>query len=582
MRVSKIWGLALVLFLGWTAMPTGSASGASYLFGVINDNGLHYADEWKRGVRATTLELQWKLYEPQEGVYDTAYINLMKQSLADLKAQGWYVQLVPGYHYVPDWVFTNYPNMYYVNQYGEAYNPDPATMGSFRVINAPFNPQARTLIAGYIARIFQDFNAADFDSVRVGGGVQGELRYPPPDWNGHANSYWAFDSHAQNPSESGIPTGVVGWRPGVDANPGSTGRGQLLVNPGFEETHTYYPVPAWSPDDEVTARLTTTNPHGGSRALKLTINTSHRIHQFVRVAPNTTYHFGGRLRSGDGAGRARVFFNQYDANTQSVTGAPFGVLETSATTWTYLTGTLTTSSTTQYLKVELDGHQPGTYYFDDLWLEQAGETNHQDRDIAVPLAFYDWYVQAMTDYQNWQIAEIRKHYSGQLDVLYAGKGLLPNQVTDAMTNDLRGDGWSEGTSALYAAAAYDRHVAGLSTTQNIALYLTGIDEPPANQVNDSSPYPSDWSAARWIAYLAQSHGMPVWGENSGQDDAAKLQLTAQRMHANGFLGMMWAFESELYANPNPNGYATIGDYEAVIATYSNLRSVFLPLVVKGQ
>jgi hypothetical protein len=152
-------------------------------------------------------------------------------------------------------------------------------------------------------------------------------------------------------------------------------------------------------------------------------------------------------------------------------------------------------------------------------------------------------------------------------------------VTDALTNDLRGDGWSEGSSALYAAAAYDRHVAGLSTLQSIALYLTGIEDPPDHVVDDSSPYPSDWSAARWIAYLAQSRGMPVWGENSGQNGGTELQLTVQRMHANGFLGLMWAFESELYAAPNPQGYATIDEYEAIINAYANLNAVYLPLVL---
>ena len=53
--------------------------------------------------------------------------------------------------------------------------------------------------------------------------------------------------------------------------------------------------------------------------------------------------------------------------------------------------------------MELDGHQPGTYFFDDLWLEQEGETNHQDRDTGVPLAFYDWYVGALTGYILYQI-----------------------------------------------------------------------------------------------------------------------------------------------------------------------------------
>jgi hypothetical protein len=52
---------------------------SNYLFGVINDDGDHYDDQWARGVRATTFEFQWKKYEPQEGVYDQSYINHMKQ-----------------------------------------------------------------------------------------------------------------------------------------------------------------------------------------------------------------------------------------------------------------------------------------------------------------------------------------------------------------------------------------------------------------------------------------------------------------------------------------------------------------------
>ncbi|MGD9049763.1 MAG: hypothetical protein PVF77_17030, partial [Anaerolineae bacterium] len=58
------------------------------LYGVINDDGQHYADEWARGVRATTFELHWMHYEPQEGVYNLAYIEQMQKRLAGLKAQG--------------------------------------------------------------------------------------------------------------------------------------------------------------------------------------------------------------------------------------------------------------------------------------------------------------------------------------------------------------------------------------------------------------------------------------------------------------------------------------------------------------
>jgi hypothetical protein len=315
-----------------------------YLFGIINDRGQHDLDEWARGVRATTLELHWRLYEPQPGVYDLGYIRAKQERLVQLKAQGWTVQLVPGYQYVPEWVFTNYPNMHYVNQYGERYEP---TRNSFRVINAPFNPEARALIAGYLARLFQDFPASNFDSVRVGGSVQGELRYPPQHWNGHNNSYWAFDAHAQNAQESAIPQEVVGWRPGIDANPGSVERGQLLVNGGFEETHPYLSLLGWAPDDEVLAEAETGSPRSGTQALRLTLSSPHRSHQFVAVQPGLTYRFGGWFRVA-GQGRARLFLNQYDAAMQPVSGVPYGRVQSSIQEWNEQAGSLTLSPSTHY------------------------------------------------------------------------------------------------------------------------------------------------------------------------------------------------------------------------------------------
>jgi hypothetical protein len=552
-----------------------------FLFGVINDDGQHYQDEWGRGVRATTFELHWDQYEPQEGVYDQGYIDHMKQILAQLNAQGWFIQLVPGYQYVPDWVYANYSDMYYVNQYGEQYDPDPVTLGSYRVINAPFNPQARELIGNYLDRVFQDFQPDSFNSVRVGGGVQGELRYPPPDWMGHTNSYWAFDRYAQDPAISGIPANVIGWLPGVEPNPGSTGRGQLIVNPGFEQTHELLPIIGWTPEDEIQATSDNLAPNSGSLALKLVINTPHRIHQYVRVQPNTTYEFGSWLKTSNGSNQARVFFTQYNADNQIVASAPFGKLEANATSWNEQSGSLTTASSTRYLKVEMDGSQPGTYYFDDLWLKQAGESNTQSRDISIPLNFYDWYLKQLTNYQNWQITEIRKHYQGQLDLVCAGKGLMTGQLNDALTNDLNGDGWSEKSRALYSATAYEVHLNGLVATEGAEVYLTGIEDPPAGQVNDSSPYSGDWSAARWLAYLARDHGLRIWGENSGQNTGAEMDLALQRMFANGFGGLMWGFESELYAEPNTQGYATMGDYQAKIGQYTNLLRIFLPIIELG-
>jgi hypothetical protein len=41
---------------------------------------------------------------------------------------------------------------------------------------------------------------------------------------------------------------------------------------------------------------------------------------------------------------------------------------------------------------------------------------------------------------------------------------------------------------------------------------------------------------------------------------------------------MWAFESQLYAEPNPSNWAGIDDYERIIGLYNNPRQNFLPLL----
>lgn len=552
-----------------------------YTFGVVNDDGLHYAELWEMGVRATTFEFQWKRYEPIEGVYDLSYVQHLRELLVELKTQGWAVQMVPGFHYAPDWVFQNYPDMYYVNQYGEAYNPDPLDKGDFRVINAAFNPAARDLIAGYLQRIFQDFDQSDplqrFDAVRVGGGVQGELRYPPGEWNGHSNSFWAFDLAAQNPALSGIPALVTGWKPGIDPSPGSLGRGQLLVNPGFETTHPRFDPFAWSPADGVAAEALTGAAFAGSRYLQVRMDNPDRVHQFVRVNPSTAYTLSGWLKSGDGIGRARGFAVQYGAGFEPLS-APFIKLESKSKSWTQQAGSLTTAAEARFLKIELDGDRPGVYAFDELSLRKDGDTSPGSREIDVPLAFFDWYVQAQRDFQDWQVQELRKQYDGELHLVYAGKGLQPRQVTAALVNDLRGDGWAEQSSALYAGADYARHLEGLNGGMGLAIYLTGIEDPAPSLVDDNSPYPSNWSAAGWLASLAHPRGLPLWAENSGKDTPEEMDRAVARMLQHGYSGLLWAIESELFEGA-AQGYASSQDYAAHIQRVNSLRFVYLPMAV---
>ena len=99
-------------------------------------------------------------------------------------------------------------------------------------------------------------------------------------------------------------------------------------------------------------------------------------------------------------------------------------------------------------------------------------------------------------------------------------------------------------------------------------------------MDDNSPYPRDWSAARWLANLARAAGRPIWGENSGRNNFDQMKLTLTRMRVNGFSGIMWGFESELYADPNPNGYATMADYAGLIAAYNAKFSTFIPICLR--
>jgi hypothetical protein len=82
-----------------TCPPVVGTDGESpYLFGVLNDEGKHYADERERGVRATTFELQWRLYEPARHL--TMAISLICRRFEWLTA-GLVRAANPCCHYVP-------------------------------------------------------------------------------------------------------------------------------------------------------------------------------------------------------------------------------------------------------------------------------------------------------------------------------------------------------------------------------------------------------------------------------------------------------------------------------------------------
>jgi len=181
---------------------TASAASAPW-FGILQTTGAHATEERAAGVTVGTLDLNWSAYQPAQGQVSSSYVSSMRSRLASLRSAGLNVVLDVGMQYPPAWIFNVSPNTRFVNQYGDVWH------GSLSedVPNSVFDSTVRGYEAQYIAQVAADFGDV-FYAVRSGGLLQDELRYPPATYNGHSNSYWAFDGAAQ--AQSPVP----GWKPG--------------------------------------------------------------------------------------------------------------------------------------------------------------------------------------------------------------------------------------------------------------------------------------------------------------------------------------------------------------------------------
>ncbi|TMC46991.1 MAG: hypothetical protein E6J20_20355 [Chloroflexi bacterium] len=205
----RLVAIVMIVSAGMLAIGTlrdpkaASATVSPPAFGIVGVDGTHLAAERAAGVSTLLFEIRWSDYEPQQGIVDQAYLSAARSRLAAMRQAGFRVVLEAGLASTPTWVFALDGNTRFVNQYGDVYHGlsagDPA--------NGVFDSSVRSAQAGYIAQLAHDFGDV-FDTIRVGGLEDDELRYPGPSYNGHSNSYWSFDADAQAASP------VPGWRPG--------------------------------------------------------------------------------------------------------------------------------------------------------------------------------------------------------------------------------------------------------------------------------------------------------------------------------------------------------------------------------
>ncbi len=207
------------IVLGASAkVSTASGSTAAPILGLLGATPGNYASEAAAGVGAVTIQVGWNDAELSQGVFSTAYLSQVQSEIAAAQAAHLDVVLDPGLQYPPAWVLAM-PNSQFVDQYGDVF--DGTEPSGNKVVNAVTNTAVRVAEGAYLQWLGTQFTAGQLIAVRQGGGPLGELRYPGPSYNGHANAFWAYDASSQ----AALPASVQGWTPGT----GTTTQAQAFL-----------------------------------------------------------------------------------------------------------------------------------------------------------------------------------------------------------------------------------------------------------------------------------------------------------------------------------------------------------------
>ncbi|HUC20499.1 MAG TPA: hypothetical protein VMR98_03345 [Candidatus Polarisedimenticolaceae bacterium] len=205
------------------------------------------------------------------------------------------------------------------------------------------------------------------------------------------------------------------------------------------------------------------------------------------------------------------------------------------------------------------GHVPGLAYGMPVspvpgWIPGTPSANHSSA-----AAFTAWYFASLKNYHDWQIGTLRKYYPGNLLMLYPSWGVRDGQAQAAINNDLRGTTSPEINGEVQRGGNYAEFVKSINDP-GVIVYTTWLDAPFGN---DASPDPSEWRPVHWLAAAAGQNPLHlrVWGENTGGGSVAEMRFAFAQAKQFGLMGVIWAFEPELYAG----GLATLLDFQGLIA-----------------
>lgn len=186
----------------------------------------------------------------------------------------------------------------------------------------------------------------------------------------------------------------------------------------------------------------------------------------------------------------------------------------------------------------------------------------EDVPISQVAQWADWYVAALADVVDWQMAILASlEFDGYFEVVTPGVGVLPRAYTALIAEYLP-------RSLLGVGAVWDRFYGFLRTKRNVVAYVSSMaDRSGANDgcaqadrsVAFDDPAVEDWSAVRWISRVAEEYGLLKRGENPGFNAPATLNADYQdptvegmmsvafrQMESCGFQGIYWAHDGQLW------------------------------------
>jgi hypothetical protein len=198
---------------------------------------------------------------------------------------------------------------------------------------------------------------------------------------------------------------------------------------------------------------------------------------------------------------------------------------------------------------------------------QPGQTtyNGQPFSVAQVQQWYEWYVDARMDFVNWHTKLFRDlGFTGYLQLQTPGFGVRPSEYAASTANFL--DGTGDPNQTMGRAAIWQKVYAKLTDRMGVTAYVSSMADGsgfPQDQGCQSTdvqvdlehdPQVNNWSAVRYVSYLADMYGMIKSGENPGSGDPNRnvvygrtmLASAAAQMATCSFQSMFWAQDQNLY------------------------------------